>query len=382
MRDLSTGHGFVTPSDIDHRPWLWVCSLLALLYSLLCLGARFVGKWDLLWWDDLVLSIGYVFAVVHWGILFSALDSGLAVTALALTADQTGRASELYFAARIPLFLALCLSKLSILTFTRRIFAGDIYRENILFGVAYAITVLYGLLAILLSSAGCRPQSALVASVDAVCDANTARWTVLTALDGLTELIILAMPIWFISKNDLQASKKRIVIFVYAFRLLVIGISVAVTTTYFNFLNNGDDDIDIAPVVAWEEVLLAFSLISASFPCLRSFLWAFMSRGLMTMYGNTIAESSTNHSRSASVQLRSFNAYKSNTSRTGSETGDSRFRLRPEQVQYQVNVIGEPRRNPQPSGIDTRSRRSESDGSNQMVIHHQTSYRVENVSVV
>lgn len=94
MRDLSTGHGFVTPSDIDHRPWLWVCSLLALLYSLLCLGARFVGKWDLLWWDDLVLSIGYVFAVVHWGILFSALDSGLAVTALALTADQTGRASE------------------------------------------------------------------------------------------------------------------------------------------------------------------------------------------------------------------------------------------------------------------------------------------------
>lgn len=143
------------------------------------------------------------------------------------------------------------------------------------------------------------------------------------------------MPIWFISKNDLQASKKRIVIFVYAFRLLVIGISVAVTTTYFNFLNNGDDDIDIAPVVAWEEVLLAFSLISASFPCLRSFLWAFMSRGLMTMYGNTIAESSTNHSRSASVQLRSFNAYKSNTSRTGSETGDSRFRLRPEQVQYQ-----------------------------------------------
>ena len=143
------------------------------------------------------------------------------------------------------------------------------------------------------------------------------------------------MPIWFISKNDLKASKKRIVIFVYAFRLLVIAVSVAVATTYFNFLNNGNDNIDIAPVVAWEEVLLAFSLISASFPCLRSFLWAFMSRGLMTMYGNTIAESSINNSRSASVQLRSFNAYKSYTSRTGSDAGESRFRLRPEQVQYQ-----------------------------------------------
>lgn len=88
------------------------------------------------------------------------------------------------------------------------------------------------------------------------------------------------MPVWFISKNELKASKKRIVIFVYAFRLLVIAVSVAVTTTYFNFLQNGSDNIDITPVVAWEEVLLAFSLISASFPCLRSFLWAFMSRSM------------------------------------------------------------------------------------------------------
>ena len=53
-----------------------------------------MGKWDLLWWDDLILSIGYVFAVVHWGFLFSALRSGLAVTVLAMTADQTAHASE------------------------------------------------------------------------------------------------------------------------------------------------------------------------------------------------------------------------------------------------------------------------------------------------
>ncbi|EME48539.1 hypothetical protein DOTSEDRAFT_118977 [Dothistroma septosporum NZE10] len=279
MSDLITGHGFTTASDSDHRPWLWVCSLLALLYSLLCLGARFMGKWDLLWWDDLILSLGYVFALVHWGFSFSALGGGLAITALALTADEGAHASELYFASRIPLFIALCLSKLSILAFTRRIFTGDIYRENVLFGVAYVLTVIYGLAAVLLSSAGCRPGHALVASVDAVCNSNTARWTVLTALDGITEIIILAMPVWFISKNDLKASKKRIVIFVYAFRLLVIAVSIAVTTTYFNFLQNGKDNIDIAPVVAWEEVLLAFSLVSASFPCLRSFLWAFMSRG-------------------------------------------------------------------------------------------------------
>jgi hypothetical protein len=98
-------------------------------------------------------------------------------------------------------------------------------------------------------------------------------------MDGLTEIAILAMPIWFISKNQMGNSKKCIVIFVYAFRLLVIACSIATTSSYFDFLRNGQDNIGIAPVVVWQEVSLGFSLLSASFPCLRSFLWAFMSRG-------------------------------------------------------------------------------------------------------
>lgn len=87
------------------------------------------------------------------------------------------------------------------------------------------------------------------------------------------------MPIWFISKNQLKASKKRIVIFVYMFRLIIIAFTIATTFSYFNFLDNGRDSIGIAPVIAWQEVLLGFSLISSSFPCLRTFIWAFMSRG-------------------------------------------------------------------------------------------------------
>lgn len=78
----------------------------------------------------------------------------------------------MYFGSRIAFFVAHSLAKLSILVFTRRIFAGDIYKENILFGAAYALTAIYGVLGVLLSSAGCRPADTLIASVDAVCDAN------------------------------------------------------------------------------------------------------------------------------------------------------------------------------------------------------------------
>ena len=73
--------------------------------------------------------------------------------------------------------------------------------------------------------------------------------------------------------------------------------------------------------------------------------------GLMTMYGNTTWTSSNQASRGASVALQTLhnnshsqqhNLYTSNSksqpSRKGSETGESRFRLRPEQVEYTVDV--------------------------------------------
>lgn len=163
-----------------------------------------------------------------------------------------------------------------------------------------------------------------------------ARWTVITILDGVSELFVLAMPIWFISKNQLKASKKRIVIFVYCFRLIDLGFGIATTVSYFNFLRDGRDNIDIVPVVVWELVMLSFSLISASFPCLRTFLWAFMSRGLQTMYGNTTTISGSDmrsgNRENPSVQLRSMRN-KSGT-QLGSESGDDGetrpARLRPE----------------------------------------------------
>lgn len=110
-------------------------------------------------------------------------------------------------------------------------------RESVFFAIAYVFTGIYGILAILLSSAGCHPTQVLTANVNAVCNGNvrrrrhcchcdrkadhppqTSRWAALTAMDGLTEITLLAMPIWFISKNELKSSKKRIVVFVYSFR--------------------------------------------------------------------------------------------------------------------------------------------------------------------
>lgn len=86
--------GFATATATDTRAWLWVASFLSLIYSLLCLAARFTGKWDLLWWDDLILSGGYLSAIVHWGFLFQAFTSGVGVASIAISRDQLNVAAK------------------------------------------------------------------------------------------------------------------------------------------------------------------------------------------------------------------------------------------------------------------------------------------------
>ena len=68
--------------------------------------------------------------------------------------------------------MALSASKVSVLVFTRRIFSGNINKEKIIFGIGYGLTAVYGVCAILLSSASCDPERALVPKSNAVCAAN------------------------------------------------------------------------------------------------------------------------------------------------------------------------------------------------------------------
>lgn len=86
--------GFDTPGDLDHRGWIWVAGFLALIYSLLCLGARAVGKWGLLWYDDIVLGVSYLFAIVSWGLIFASLTHGMGASNLTLSSSAIESAAQ------------------------------------------------------------------------------------------------------------------------------------------------------------------------------------------------------------------------------------------------------------------------------------------------
>ena len=187
--------------------------------------------------------------------------------------------------------------------------------------------------------------------------------------------MLVALPLWFISKNTLkvccfctsphavvrgnhlkakQNSKKSIIVFIFSFRLLVAIFSIATVAAYSQFFGEYSRiSIGIARTVAWQEILLCFSLMTASIPCLRTFLDAFTSTGLMTVHGRnivayrppgTLTQASQSQAQSKSQsQSRSDDAPppqrppKRPALRERHSSGVSR-RLRPDRVQYKANV--------------------------------------------
>lgn len=86
--------GFTSPDEDDQRGWLWVVTILSIIYSLAFFGARVFVKYGQLGRDDLILGIAYVLrfqrlifwvwltavqiiAFARWGAIMNAFTLGL-----------------------------------------------------------------------------------------------------------------------------------------------------------------------------------------------------------------------------------------------------------------------------------------------------------------
>ncbi|KAK3624957.1 hypothetical protein LTR56_020688 [Elasticomyces elasticus] len=69
--------GLNKTTSTDHRGWLWVITILSIIYTISVLIARVFGKYGLLWYDDATMVLAYCVAIVRWGIQMHAILDGL-----------------------------------------------------------------------------------------------------------------------------------------------------------------------------------------------------------------------------------------------------------------------------------------------------------------
>lgn len=147
--------------------------------------------------------------------------------------------------------------------------------------------------------------------------------------------------------------------------------------TYFDFLHGSRSEINLVHTVVWQEISVGFSLISASIPCMRVFLWAFASMGLQTSYGS---QGMTSGSYGASQHTRS-QPYGVHVSAGSQKIGDSAkaaarsSRFRPDWMDYKVDVRARDRASAQKREAERVSVNSNS--SEQMIIYRNTEVEVQ-----
>ncbi|OCL13909.1 hypothetical protein AOQ84DRAFT_385085 [Glonium stellatum] len=301
---LPQGNRFATVTPDDHSAWIWLATLLALAHSLCFLAFRALVKRGRFVIDDGILVAGYVFAFGHWIATFVALRSGLGKSSRLLTKAQEHSASEAVFAGRTPFIIALCLAKCSVVMLIRRVFTRDMKKIWWTCNIAVGIGVAWGLLAIITISAGCSPDGVLEKDRLTKCSNYATRWKLIFILDAISELGIVVLIFCFVLSLQMHISNKLAVTSAFAFRLPTIIFSALFVKTYISHLRNPDPSLSLAIPLAWQESLLGYSLISATIPCLKSFMKNFQTGGVgftQTTYGPGTENLSS--SRNAPVEV-------------------------------------------------------------------------------
>ena len=102
------------------------------------------------------------------------------------------------------------------------------------------------------------------------------RWQVLTALDIITELGLLALPLQLVWGLQMPWTKKSVLLVAFYLRIPVIGLSLGRNAYTLRLSNTSSDaGLDSAIVTIWLEVQLAYALAASTLSALKAFTESF-----------------------------------------------------------------------------------------------------------
>ncbi|KAF2828274.1 hypothetical protein CC86DRAFT_405279 [Ophiobolus disseminans] len=282
----------------DHSAVLWVSSLLSLIYATLVLTVRLTFvKRRAHALDDILITVAHLVGFAMWASLLVSLRNGLGKSLKVVDDEKAPLLQQAFFASRISLYISLALSKCSILILVRNVFER---KSNVAQSAngAMAVIAALGLGGILTASVGCSPGNIIPTSGSGHCTKSISWLNAVTALDVITEVFIMILPIIGFYDTLMPLKRRLAVMVAFSTRLPNIPFSIVHLVAYTEYINNDQQAIDIVSTVTWQNVLLAYSLMSATLPTLKSFTQGFMTAGVSLGYtrdGTTYGASSGTH---------------------------------------------------------------------------------------
>ncbi|KAK6447152.1 hypothetical protein ACSS6W_000114 [Trichoderma asperelloides] len=278
MDSVSTSSGSPPFSPItynDHAGKLWIVTILSLIYSSLAIITRAYIKHKMLGFDDVLLALATILHLAQSVAIFIGLNNGLGKFNSITPPEQWATSSKSTLAAVILSLLALALAKCSVLALILRIIGSKTGKIKIFCISLMAISAAWGVGSCLAFLINCRADTLLTLDNIEQCPNQDIRWAVITAIDVSTEMLTWILIVQLSWTVNMSFSRKCQVAMVFSFRLLLIALSVTHLVYFDKYPTSAQPQFAIASSLLFQQVMIVWSLISATVPNMKNFLKSF-----------------------------------------------------------------------------------------------------------
>ncbi|KAF9741478.1 integral membrane protein [Paraphaeosphaeria minitans] len=191
-----------------------------------------------------------------------------------------------FYASLIVYYLSLGFTKVSILLQYRRVFSTK--KFQIACHSVMGVVVIYALWTVLSSIFGCKPiQAFWTLKHPFTCLDQSTVWFFNGAMNILTDLSIIVLPMPVIRKLNLPPRQKQALIGIFAIGGFVCLVSILRLQSLVAISNSLDPTYDNPPAATWSSIETNIGIICSCLPCLRPLV----TRYLPGIFSNTSSRS-------------------------------------------------------------------------------------------
>ncbi|KAB8231088.1 hypothetical protein BDV23DRAFT_195668 [Aspergillus alliaceus] len=281
------GDSYVQVTPDDHSAFIIIAALVGLSWSIFIIGIRVYLRWKLnppFGFDDAFAVFGTIIGTVQTAVTLDAVRSGIGKKEALLTDDRVESGLKSIYIAWLLYPVVVCSSKISISLLIARLTRTKLHLKasHLLTG----FIVLWGVISLFLIAFQCKlPMPWDIGAMDH-CRSMFVQWTAVEAGNIFIELLLPCIVILMVWDLRVASTTKITVVMAFSLQLLAT-VPIVVRLVLLQQSTTGDDAADptftITDTVLVTEVAMHFSLMSATFPCLRKFLQVFdMNMGATT----------------------------------------------------------------------------------------------------
>lgn len=268
-------HRFSPVAFNDHAGQLWIVTILSLIYSVLVAMARAYIKYQMFGFDDILFALATVLHLAQSIAVFVGLSNGLAKFNSITPPEQWATTSKSVLAADILCLLALSLAKCSALALILRIIGSKSGKSKPFCIGLMVFSTAWGVGSCLACLVNCRANALLTLDNVKQCPNQNTRRAGITAIDILTEILTWLLVLQLTWDINISLIRKCQVVMAFSFRIPLIALS-AVHLVYFGtYPASAEPQFAITNSLLCQQIMIAWSLISATVPNLKNFLKSF-----------------------------------------------------------------------------------------------------------